>query len=131
MLTDPGYCQADRAGRTDSSTLGRGRSPPIATTPAHRPRELSIAFQPDKPPDEYRELARAVEDYGFDVLSMYSDLTFQPPIVPLTVAALATDGWGSNLGYNDADNRAFALAPPLSAVKTYSVNCASSTSTSP
>jgi hypothetical protein len=29
----------------------------------------------------------------------------------LEVHALATDGWGSNLGYNDADNRAFALAP--------------------
>ncbi|HSR99024.1 MAG TPA: hypothetical protein VLM79_18340 [Kofleriaceae bacterium] len=29
----------------------------------------------------------------------------------LEVYALATDGWGSNLGYNDADNRAFALAP--------------------
>ena len=55
-----------------------------------RPRELAIAFQTDKRPDEYRELARVVEDYGFDVLSMYSDLTFQPPIVPLTIAALAT-----------------------------------------
>ncbi|HEX2690083.1 MAG TPA: hypothetical protein VHN14_25890, partial [Kofleriaceae bacterium] len=29
----------------------------------------------------------------------------------LEVYALATDGWGSYLGYNDADNRAFALAP--------------------
>jgi hypothetical protein len=29
----------------------------------------------------------------------------------LEVYAMATDGWGSNLGYNDADNRAFALAP--------------------
>jgi hypothetical protein len=29
----------------------------------------------------------------------------------LEVYAAATDGWGSNLGYDDADNRAFALAP--------------------
>lgn len=31
-----------------------------------------------------------VEGYGFDVLSMYSDLTYQPPIIPLTLAAQAT-----------------------------------------
>ena len=55
------------------------------------PRQLSIAFQTDKTPGEYRDLARTVEDYGFDVLSMYSDLTFQPPIVPLTLAAVATE----------------------------------------
>jgi hypothetical protein len=29
----------------------------------------------------------------------------------LYVSAMATDGWGSNLGYDDADNRAFALSP--------------------
>lgn len=55
-----------------------------------RPRELSIAFQTDKRPGEYRELAREVERLGFDALSMYSDLTFQPPIVPLALAALET-----------------------------------------
>lgn len=55
-----------------------------------RPRELSIAFQTDKRPDEYRRLAGMVEEFGFDALSMYSDLTFQPPIVPLTIAAVAT-----------------------------------------
>lgn len=55
-----------------------------------RPRELSIAFQTDKRPEDYRRLAALVEDYGFDILSMYSDLTFQPPIVPLTIAASAT-----------------------------------------
>ena len=54
------------------------------------PRELSIAFQTNKRPAEYRELAREVERLGFDVLSMYSDLTFQPPIVPLTLAAMET-----------------------------------------
>jgi len=29
----------------------------------------------------------------------------------LYVSATATDGWGTNLGYDDADNRAFALSP--------------------
>lgn len=53
-------------------------------------RELSIAFQSDKPPADYAELARRVEGYGFDVLSIYADLLFQPPIVPLAVAAQAT-----------------------------------------
>lgn len=52
--------------------------------------ELSIAFQTDKRPEEYRALAERVEGFGFDRLSMYSDLTYQPPIVPLTIAALAT-----------------------------------------
>jgi len=55
-----------------------------------RQRELSIAFQSDKPMRDYAGLARAVEDFGFDVLSIYSDLMYQPPVGPLTVAALAT-----------------------------------------
>jgi 5,10-methylenetetrahydromethanopterin reductase len=58
-------------------------------TPAPR-RELSIAFQSDKTPSEYRELATLAESHGFGVLSIYGDLFFQPPIVPLTLAALAT-----------------------------------------
>lgn len=54
-------------------------------------RELSIAFQSDKRPAEYAELAALVEGYGFDVLSIYSDLMYQPPLVPLALAAQATD----------------------------------------
>ena len=70
-------------------------------------RQLSVAFQTDKRPDEYRDLARAVEEYGFDVLSMYSDLTFQPPIVPLTLAAIAT----SRLRLGPASLNPFTLHP--------------------
>ncbi|HUG16646.1 MAG TPA: LLM class flavin-dependent oxidoreductase [Thermomicrobiales bacterium] len=55
-----------------------------------RRRELSIAFQSDKTPNEYRDLAALTESYGFAVMSIYGDLFFQPPIVPLTLAALAT-----------------------------------------
>jgi 5,10-methylenetetrahydromethanopterin reductase len=55
-----------------------------------QPRELSIAFQSDKHPSDYAELASVVEEYGFDALSIYADLLFQPPIVPLTLAARAT-----------------------------------------
>lgn len=71
------------------------------------PRELSIAFQTNKRPGEYRELARDVERYGFDVLSMYSDLTFQPPIVPLTLAALET----SRIRLGPASLNPFSLHP--------------------
>lgn len=55
-----------------------------------RARELSIAFQSDRAPSDYAALARRVEDDGFDLLSIYADLLFQPPIVPLAVAAQAT-----------------------------------------
>ena len=55
-----------------------------------RPREVSIALQSDKRPDEYATIARAIEGYGFDLLSIYADLFYQPPIVPLTIAAQAT-----------------------------------------
>lgn len=55
-----------------------------------RPRELSVAFQSDKTPAEYSELAAMAEAQGFATLSIYGDLFFQPPIVPLTVAAMAT-----------------------------------------
>ena len=53
-------------------------------------RQLAIALQSDKHLAEYAGLARAVEDFGFDVLSIYSDLMYQPPLGPLTAAALAT-----------------------------------------
>lgn len=55
-----------------------------------RRREVSIALQSDKPVSAYGELAALVEGYGFDMLSIYADLMYQPPIVPLTAAALAT-----------------------------------------
>jgi 5,10-methylenetetrahydromethanopterin reductase len=54
-------------------------------------RELSVAFQSDKRPADYIALAKLAEELGFDALSIYGDLLFQPPIVPLTLAALATD----------------------------------------
>jgi 5,10-methylenetetrahydromethanopterin reductase len=53
-------------------------------------RALSIALQSDKLPPEYAGLARLVEDLGFEALSIYGDLFFQPPIVPLAIAARAT-----------------------------------------
>jgi 5,10-methylenetetrahydromethanopterin reductase len=54
-------------------------------------REVSIAFQSDKSPEEYAELARLAEQGGFDVVSVYHDLLFQPSIYPLLLMAQATE----------------------------------------
>ncbi len=72
-----------------------------------QPREISIAFQTDKRPREYGEYAAQVEQYGFDVLSMYNDLTFQPPIVPLALAARST----SRIRLGPASLNPFTLHP--------------------
>jgi 5,10-methylenetetrahydromethanopterin reductase len=54
-------------------------------------REVSIAFQSDKRPKEYQELARLAERSGFDVVSVYNDLFFQPAIYPLLLMAEVTE----------------------------------------
>jgi 5,10-methylenetetrahydromethanopterin reductase len=54
-------------------------------------REVSIAFQSDKRPSEYSELARLAERSGFDVVSVYNDLFFQPAIYPLLLMAQVTE----------------------------------------
>jgi 5,10-methylenetetrahydromethanopterin reductase len=53
-------------------------------------REVSVAFQSNKGAAEYAALAIRVEGYGFDALSVYGDLMFQPPIGPLLIMARAT-----------------------------------------
>jgi 5,10-methylenetetrahydromethanopterin reductase len=53
--------------------------------------QVSIAFQSDKTPDEYVELARLAEASGFDVVSVYHDLFFQPAVYPLLLMARATE----------------------------------------
>jgi 5,10-methylenetetrahydromethanopterin reductase len=51
---------------------------------------LSIAFQTDKPLAAYGPLAAAAEDYGFDGVSLYNDLLYQPAWLPLLEVARAT-----------------------------------------
>ncbi|HEY3504481.1 MAG TPA: LLM class flavin-dependent oxidoreductase [Actinocatenispora sp.] len=51
---------------------------------------VSIAFQSDKGPDEYAALAVAAESYGFDGISVFGDLGYQPPLYPLLAMARAT-----------------------------------------
>jgi 5,10-methylenetetrahydromethanopterin reductase len=52
--------------------------------------ELGIAFQTDKDPGEYATLAAAAEAYGFDVVSVFGDLLYQPPLPALLEMAGAT-----------------------------------------
>jgi 5,10-methylenetetrahydromethanopterin reductase len=51
------------------------------------PRELSIAFQTDKSPADYVALARLVNKYAFDAVSVYCDAPFHPSYSPLLLMA--------------------------------------------
>ncbi|MBL8166404.1 MAG: LLM class flavin-dependent oxidoreductase [Anaerolineae bacterium] len=50
-------------------------------------REVSIAFQTDKTPAQYVALAKLVDQYAFDVVSVYCDAPFQPSYGPLLLMA--------------------------------------------
>ena len=53
-------------------------------------RSVSIALQTDKTAAQYAALGTMVEDLGFDGLSMFADLGYQPPTGPMAVVARAT-----------------------------------------
>ncbi|GIJ10888.1 LLM class flavin-dependent oxidoreductase [Micromonospora andamanensis] len=53
-------------------------------------RLVGIGLQSDKSADEYAVLAEMAERHGFDVLSVFGDLMYQPPLFPLLVAARHT-----------------------------------------
>jgi 5,10-methylenetetrahydromethanopterin reductase len=50
-------------------------------------KEISIAFQTDKTAGEYIALARLVDQYTFDVVSVYCDAPFHPSYGPLMLMA--------------------------------------------
>lgn len=52
--------------------------------------EISIAFQTDKPLVAYGPLAAAAEAYGFDGVTVYNDMLYQPAWLPLLEIARAT-----------------------------------------
>lgn len=52
--------------------------------------KITIAFQTDKPLSAYGALAAAAEKYGFDGVTVYNDLLYQPPWLPLLEMAKAT-----------------------------------------
>lgn len=51
---------------------------------------LSIAFQTDKPLSAYGPLAAQAEAYGFDGVTVYNDMLYQPAWLPLLEMARAT-----------------------------------------
>lgn len=51
---------------------------------------LAIAFQTDKPLSDYGPLAQRAEELGFDVLSVYNDMLYQPAWLPLMELARHT-----------------------------------------
>ena len=53
--------------------------------------EVSLGLQSDKLPEEYVRLARRAEEGGFDVVSVYHDLLYQPAIAPLLLMARETE----------------------------------------
>ena len=55
-----------------------------------RQHELSIAFQTDKALAEYGPLAAQAEAVGFDVVTVYNDMLYQPAWLPLLEMARAT-----------------------------------------
>lgn len=55
------------------------------------PPQLSVAFQTNKPLSAYGELAAAAEAYGFDGVSVYNDMLYQPPWLPLLEIARKTN----------------------------------------
>ncbi|MCZ2857570.1 LLM class flavin-dependent oxidoreductase [Blastococcus sp. VKM Ac-2987] len=53
--------------------------------------EIGLGLQSDKPAGEYARLARIAEQHEIDVISVFSDLMFQPPIFALLEMAAATE----------------------------------------
>src|SRR5262245_55469647 len=50
-------------------------------------REMSIAFQTDKTAAQYIALAKLVDEYPFDAVSVYNDAPFQPGFAALLLMA--------------------------------------------
>ncbi len=49
--------------------------------------EISVAFQTDKRASEYVRLAKLVNEYDFDAVTVYCDLPFHPSFMPLALMA--------------------------------------------
>ncbi|MGA4994422.1 LLM class flavin-dependent oxidoreductase [Nonomuraea bangladeshensis] len=52
--------------------------------------EIGIGLQSDKQAGDYARLGRLAEENGIDVVSVFGDLMYQPPIFPLLEIAAAT-----------------------------------------
>lgn len=54
------------------------------------PPRFGIGLRSDRPLPEFGRLARLAEELGFDVVSVFADLGYPPPLPPLLAAAAAT-----------------------------------------
>jgi len=54
------------------------------------PLQLAVSFQGDKSPGAYAHLAREAERLGFDLVSVYADLLYQPSFYPLLIMSGVT-----------------------------------------
>ncbi len=55
-----------------------------------RPARFGIGLRGDRQASEYRHLGQLAEELGFDVVSVFADLGYQPPLGPLLEVAAAT-----------------------------------------
>jgi 5,10-methylenetetrahydromethanopterin reductase len=55
-----------------------------------KPARFGIGLRGDRRTSEYGRLGRLAEDLGFDVVSVFADLGYQPPFQPLLEVAAAT-----------------------------------------
>lgn len=53
-------------------------------------KEISIAIQTNKPIDDYKKIGILAENFKFDCITVYNDLLYQPPWIPLSLIAQAT-----------------------------------------
>ena len=84
--------------------------------------EVGLGLQGNKAPEEYGKIAKLAEEYGFDVLTVFSDLMYQPAIVPLMAAALNT----SSIRLGPACLNPFTLHPVEIAGQVAALDLASS-----
>jgi 5,10-methylenetetrahydromethanopterin reductase len=75
---------------TDAQGSGDGTQREGTWPRTHRA-EIGLGLQSDKPAGEYARLARIAEQYEIDVISVFSDLMFQPPVFALLEMAAATE----------------------------------------
>src|SRR5262249_51259845 len=79
-----------RPGRARDHAYRADRPADAADRRPHVSRELGLGLQTDKAVGGYAPLARAAEDAGFDVVTVFNDLWFQPALPALLEIAAAT-----------------------------------------
>jgi len=82
---------------------------------------FGLGFQSDKKTSDYERLAAGAEYYGFDVVSVFGDLYFQPPLPALLAMARAT----SQVALGPACLNPFTLHPVEIAAQVAALDLAS------